>query len=197
MKKKILIIIGIVIIVVVILMATRVLKFSANISPIDEGPAPAAQVVPEGWSKYTSGEFGYSILYPKNWNLKDNNNETSREILIVAPESKAFVRVVAFKDPSLTSVATVEGSIAEYKASFDEKPNETLKEFTSEINGEIGGFLASGLMQVDALVYQFLEKGLLATNGNVLVMRGAAKTGVPEFEELGKIVKQILDSFVL
>ena len=149
---------------------------------------------------YTSGEFGYSVAYPSDWNLQENNDGGSRDVILLAPGSKAFARIAGFKDDSLNSAAAVEASIAAYKASFATKTTEELKEFKSEMQAEIGGFMASGRMQMGEGIYQFLEKGLLATNGRVLIMRGGVDTSETnltqaEFETHVATVKQIMESF--
>ncbi|MFH1656494.1 MAG: PsbP-related protein [Candidatus Nealsonbacteria bacterium] len=209
MRKKILIGLGVVVIIIIILMATGVLKFNIGIAPSspitieDENTTIVKEfIVPEGWEKYTSGEYGYSVAYPNNWNLKENNSEGTREVLMFAPENKAFVNISAFKDSTLSSPETVEASIAEYKASLEAKDEdqEILKDFRSEMMGEVGGFNATGIMAVNGVAFQFLEQGLFATNGRVLIMRGAINTSKidltqEEFDSFVATVKQIMDSF--
>lgn len=196
MTKKILIGIGILAGIIAILMATGVLKFNVSVEPSQQKEF----VLPEGWQKYTSGEFGYSVAYPSGWNLTENNNEGSRDVLMVASEGKALVRISGFMDSSLSSPAAVEASMAEYKTSFESKPNEMLKGFQSKMEGNIGGFEASGFMLISDVQYQFLERGLLATNGRVLIVRGAVNTSETsltqeEFDAYVSTVKQVMDSF--
>ncbi|MBI2641958.1 MAG: hypothetical protein HYW96_00055 [Candidatus Wildermuthbacteria bacterium] len=200
MNKKIVIGVGILVGVVAVLMVTGVFKFNVSVSPSGKEAAQKEFVLPEGWQKYTSGEFGYAIAHPSDWNLKENNNAGARELLVTAPGGSAFVRVAGFVDPSVNSVVAIEASMAEYKASFDSKPNELLNEFKTEIQGQAGGFGASGRMKVNGLVYQFLERGLLAVNGRVLIMRGAVDTTEAnltqeQVDDFGKTVRQVMDSF--
>lgn len=183
-------------VVVVLLMATGVLKFKVGLSPKTANES----AVPEGWEKYQSGEFGYSVAYPSGWNVSENNGANSREVVIMTPQNKAFVRIAAFKDESLNSAKTVEDSIAEYKASFDGKETEKLSEFESKMNGDVGNFGLSGRMAVGDRVYQFLERGTLAASGRALIVRGAVNTSEKEmtqeeFDALGKTIRQVMDSF--
>lgn len=192
---------------VAILMATGVLKFRVSVAPSGENeqatttePKKEEFVLPEGWQKYTSGEFGYSVAYPDSWNVTENNDQGSRDLLIVAPKGAAFVRIAGFYDSSLTSPAAVEESIVEYKASFENKPSEQLKEFQSKMQGNIGGFEASGFMEANGVVYQFLERGILSSNGLALIMRGAVDTTEAnltqeEFDSFVSSVKQVMNSF--
>jgi len=200
MNKKIVIGAGILVGIVAVLMATGVFKFNVSVSPSDKEAEQKKFVLPEGWVKYTSGELGYEVAYPNGWNLQEGNNEGSRDVLILDPGGMAFVRIAAFNDSSLNSVGAIEASLADYKASYADRPNEELKEFKTEINGNIGGFGASGFMLVNDVSYQFLERGLLATNGRVLIVRGAVnntETAMTseEFDASVSTVKQIMDSF--
>jgi hypothetical protein len=191
MKIKLLIGIGI-LAVIVFFAATGSFNFTAQ-----NGSNKAA--LPEGWTRYTSGELGYVVSYPEGWNVQENSGG-SRDVLLTAPRGAAFVRIAGFNDPSINSIEAIKASIAEYKASFATKPNELLKEFESDTQGAIGGFGASGRMQINGAIYQFLERGLLSTNGRVLIMRGAVNTTETamtqqEFDAQVKIIKQIMDSF--
>ena len=200
MTKKIIIGVGILAGIIAVLMATGVFKFNVSVTPSSKEATQKEFVLPEGWQKYTSGEFGYTIAYPSDWNIKENNNAGSRELLITAPGGSAFVRVAGFIDPSINSAEAIEASMAEYKASFNDKPNEQLEKFQSKMQGEIGAFEATGLMLANDVQYRFLERGLLATNGRVLIMRGSVSNAEgtitqKEFEELSATVRKIMDSF--
>jgi len=200
MTKKIVIGVGILVGIVAVLMATGVFKFNVSVTPSSKEATQKEFVLPEGWQKYTSGEFGYTIAYPSDWNIKENNNAGSRELLITAPGGSAFVRVAGFIDPSINSAEAIEASMVEYKASFNDKPNEQLEKFQSKMQGEIGAFEATGLMLANDVQYRFLERGLLATNGRVLIMRGSVSNAEgtitqKEFEELSATVRKIMDSF--
>src|SRR3990167_5170226 len=137
MTKKIVIGVGILVGIVAVLMATGVFKFNVSVTPSSKEATQKEFVLPEGWQKYTSGEFGYTIAYPSDWNIKENNNAGSRELLITAPGGSAFVRVAGFIDPSINSAEAIEASMVEYKASFNDKPNEQLEKFQSKMQGEI------------------------------------------------------------
>ena len=204
MKKKILIGVGVIVIAIIILMATGVLKFSASVSPSQTTSNAEVEesILPEGWVKYTSGEFGYSLAYPDGWNISENNGEGSRDVLITAPQGKAFVRIAGFQDASVNSVTAVEASMAAYKASLESKSDEQLNEFKSEMKSGIGYFGAAGKMDVGGIIYQFLERGMLATNGRVLIMRGAVNTSETdltqeEFDSHIATVKQIMGGFAI
>ena len=185
--------------VVVVLMATGVFKVNLSVTP-SQSTAQKEFVLPEGWQKYSSGELGYTVAYPDTWNLSEKNSDGSRDLLIVIPGNKAFVRITGYKDFSLSSKESVEASIEEYKASFNDKPNEQLEKFQSKMEGKIGAFEAAGLMLANDVQYRFLERGLLATNGRVLIMRGSVSNAEgaitqKEFEELSATVRKIMDSF--
>ena len=200
MTKKIIIGVGILAGIIAVLMATGVFKFNVSVTPSSKEATQKEFVLPEGWQKYTSGEFGYTIAYPSDWNIKENNNAGSRELLITAPGGSAFVRVAGFIDPSINSAEAIEASMVEYKASFNDKPNEQLEKFQSKMQGEIGAFETTGLMLANDVQYRFLERGLLATNGRVLIMRGSVSNAEgtitqKEFEELSATVRKIMDSF--
>ena len=200
MTKKIIIGVGILAGIIAVLMATGVFKFNVSVTPSSKEATQKEFVLPEGWQKYTSGEFGYMIAHPSDWNLKENNNAGSRELLITAPGGSAFVRVAGFIDPSINSAEAIEASMVEYKASFNDKPNEQLEKFQSKMQGEIGAFETTGLMLANDVQYRFLERGLLATNGRVLIMRGSVSNAEgtitqKEFEELSATVRKIMDSF--
>ena len=182
-----------------VLMATGVFKVNLSVTP-SQSTAQKEFVLPEGWQKYSSGEFGYTVAYPDTWNLSEKNSDGSRDLLIVIPGNKAFVRITGYKDFSLSSKESVEASIEEYKASFNDKPNEQLEKFQSKMEGKIGAFEAAGLMLANDVQYRFLERGLLATNGRVLIMRGSVSNAEgaitqKEFEELSATVRKIMDSF--
>lgn len=190
-------------------MWSGVLKFSARTEPeknksLNENSSTSVvkeAMLPEGWVKYTSGEFGYSVAYPDGWNAREENTG-KRDLLIMAPKSAAFVRISAFKDESLDSEEAVKASMVEYKASFTEKPDEQVKEFKTETKDGLGYFGVSGFMLVSGVSYQFLEKGILSPNGRALIMRGAVDTREEsmteaEFQGFVKIVKQIIDSFTI
>lgn len=200
MNKKLLVIapIGAVVVIGIVLVATGALKLNVSVSPSQQ-PAQQEFVVPEGWQKYTSGEFGYTIAYPSVWNLTEENTGGKREVLVVAPEGLAFARVAAFRDSSITSQETIEASIAEYKSSLESQTEDhQVKQFESRMDGNVGVFGVSGLMLVNDIQYQFLEKGVLAQDGRVLIMRGAAENRMgtqEEFEARSSIVRDILDSF--
>jgi len=200
MTKKIVIGVGILVGIIAVLMATGVFKFNVSVTPSSKEAAQKEFVLPEGWQKYSSGEFGYTVAYPDTWNLSEKNSDGSRDLLIVIPGNKAFVRITGYKDFSLSSKESVEASIEEYKASFNDKPNEQLEKFQSKMEGKIGAFEAAGLMLANDVQYRFLERGLLATNGRVLIMRGSVSNAEgaitqKEFEELSATVRKIMDSF--
>lgn len=189
--------------IIILLMVSGVLKFNVSVGPSKQAAEQKEQketVIPEGWLKYTSGEFGYTIVYPDEWNLLEQDSEGSRNVVIAAPENKALVRIAAFLDQSLSTPAAVETSMTEYKASFENKPDELLKQFQSKMEGNVGGFEASGFVLISGVQYQFLERGLLATNGRVFIMRGAVNTSETAMtqEEFGAhvaTIKKIMESF--
>ncbi len=194
--KKLYIGLGVLAVIVAILIATGALKFDVSVRP---SSSEKEFVLPKDWVNYKSGEFGYSVAHPDGWNLQESNNG-SRDLLILAPGGKAFVRIAGFKDSSLNSIEDVEKSMADYKAGFASKPNEQLKEFKSEIKNDLGIFGAAGFMSINDIVYQFLERGIISPNGRVLIMRGAVETTETamtneEFENFVATVKQIMNSF--
>src|SRR3989344_8687490 len=198
MKKKILIGLGIVVVVIIILMATGALKFSVTVTPssiTDSEGKSSKPVLPEGWVEYPNTEVGYTIYYPQDWKLQENNEQGAEEILLVAPEGTAFVRVAAFQDSSITSEETIRASMKEYEASFAGKSDEVVTKFESDVINTVGYFRVTGGMQINKVPYSFLERGMLAQNGNVIIMRGATVTA--NVQALAPIINQIMESFWL
>lgn len=156
--------------------------------------APKTQ---EGWQEFKSEQFGYTVSYPASWIVKEQPiQDVSPELLIVEPNGLAFVRIVAFYDPSLTDADAIRASIAAYREKLRSGEEDSrLFDFESDVQENIGGFFAYGEFYLGDTLHRYEERGLLATNGRVLLMRGAVF--VTEFDKLAPTLAQMMDSFVV
>jgi hypothetical protein len=81
--------------------------------------------------------------------------------------------------------------MAQFKQRIVEEPGMTLEQFNDSVEGDTGGYIASGEQDVDGKVFLFESRGLLSTRGRVLIFhRAVAKDAFDELDEsLSKIIK--------
>lgn len=201
MKKKLLIGIGVLVVLIIILMATGVLKFSATYAPTPAAPETAAPKTTDvtkasqvNMEPYTSTAFGYSISKPVAWKVDEGSSASGLSIMIKEPKSAAFLSIRAMSDKSMNSAEAITASIAQYRTSLSAQPNTTVTDFqTGAVENNVGGFIAKGTMTISSVPFQFEERGLLATNGRVLIMRAAT---IPQIAEITMpLMRQMMESF--
>lgn len=176
-----------------IFMATGVLKIRLSASPsaqTQKQPVGGGNRQSEDWQTYKSDGYGYSLSYPQDWMAKENS---ASETQVNSPDAKAFVFVTALMDPSLGGEGALAKSIDEYEKSIKAKTDTKVYEFKGEAQDQIGGFILAGETYLNDASYRFEERGLLATNGRVLIMRGMVLA--TEFNTYASTLAKIMDSF--
>lgn len=68
-------------------------------------------------------------------------------------------------------------------------------QFKDTSEGEVGGFIANGEQTIDNEKFLFENRGLLATNGRILIFHGAVKES--ESSKNGDTISKIITSFSL
>jgi hypothetical protein len=195
--KKILIAAGIFVGVIVLLIAASNIRFKIN-KPADSGTEKSSNgEVSSGqvkWKEYKSASFGYKVSLPQAWTAKEQTGEGGGpDILFSEPQGLAFVRVRGLYDSQINSPEAIKASIDEYKNSFASQ-GETLTNFkTGEVQNNVGGFFAFGEFKINDISYRFEERGLLATNGKVLIFRASA---IPQaYDATIPLMQKIMTSF--
>ncbi|MDP1743872.1 MAG: hypothetical protein Q8L51_03770 [Candidatus Amesbacteria bacterium] len=148
-----------------------------------------------GWKTFSSKQYGYSLKYPSNWQVQENNTKDTREILVSAKDKSALVKINAYHDPSMTTTDKVTKAIAEMKNKMKTDKNLRVTAFKDSLEGQVGGYIAQGYQKFDTEEWRFENRGLLATNDRVLIMHGAVKPSSPATQ--WKIIYEIMESFAL
>ena len=164
----------------------------SNQPSIQEQPVGQGQEV--GWETYRSDEYGYTVEIPKGWNVSDTPSENSRETTIIHPGAQALVLITALKDEGLSDLDYMRDSMAEFKEKLENDPATLqLAKFESDIQGNVGGFIGIGEEYRSEVNWYFEQRGLLSTNGRVLLFHGAAQSNV--YQEYKDIISHIIESF--
>lgn len=144
-----------------------------------------------GWETYNNDQYGYSVQHPKGWLPKDYSSETTRQIYVYEPNKRAYVKVDAYKEDKLDSPEAMKSIIQAFKERITSEQGMTLKQFNESIEGEVGGYIASGEQEAGEEVFLFENRALLSTNGRVLIFhRSVSKEAFSELDEtLDKIIK--------
>ena len=172
-------------------------NLSSSKSPKVE-PSPTSQAISSDqnveWESYTSDEYGYTIQIPKGWTLTNTPSENSREISITHPGAKALVLITGLKDDKLKDVTYMKDSIKAFKQKIEKDPSTLqLSKFIDSQEGDTGGFIAIGEEKREGLNWYFDQRGILKTDGRVLLFHGAAISDV--YKEYKDIISQIIESF--
>lgn len=219
MKKKIIIAIIILVAIFSFLIATGALKINLTASVGDKKERPAEnQATPTGqpgtgvetnngavsidqinWKEYKSDKFGYKVSIPASWTIDEKVGQNGGpEILISEPKKFAFVLIRAFYDASVNSPENVEKSINAFQKSVSSQPGTIIEKFeTGEIENNTGGFIYSGEFKISDVTFRFEEKGLLSTNGRILIFRSAAVKDKNIFDIFIPLMRKITESFTL
>jgi len=145
------------------------------------------------WISYSSQDYGYSLGHPEGWSVSDVPADDHREIKVMDPAGRAFVLISAYQDPSINSVENVEIAISYREEAVN--VNGTVDKFESGIEGEVGGYLATGTETFNDFTVKFQERGLFGTNGKILLFHGVV---VPEYmSQYSSVVTKIIESFQL
>ena len=165
---------------------------TSNQPSAQEQPVGQGQEV--GWETYRSDEYGYTVEIPKGWNVSDTPSENSRETTIIHPGAQALVLITALKDEGLSDLDYMRDSMAEFKEKLENDPATLqLAKFESDIQGNVGGFIGIGEEYRSEVNWYFEQRGLLSTNGRVLLFHGAAQSNV--YQEYEDIISHIIESF--
>ena len=146
------------------------------------------------WKTYTSDEYGYTVMVPADWKVTDTPSKTSRETSITHPQGKALVLITALKDDNLKDITYMKDSIAQFKEKL-ENDSATLKldTFNEQTDGNIRAFIATGLERRGGADWVFEQRGMLSTNGRVLLFHGAAQSAVST--AYTDVVSEIIEIF--
>lgn len=156
----------------------------------------SGQQVEAGWETYKSQQYGYTVKIPKGWKVTDTPSETSREISIVHPGAQSLVMITALKDEKLKDINYLKDSIKAFKEKLEKDPATLqLAKFEDKVEGNTGGFIAIGEEKREGVNWYFEQRGLLSTNGRVLLFHGAAQSNV--YKEYKDIITEIIKSFSL
>lgn len=149
------------------------------------------KTVQSGWETFKSDQYGYSIQHPKGWTVKDNSTENSRQIYVYEPNKRAYLKIDAYSDDRINSTETMKSAVSSFKQRMEEEPDLTVKEFKESIEGEVGGYIATGEQKIGDEVYLFENRGLVSANGRMLIFhRTVIKDAFAELDEtLSKIIK--------
>lgn len=147
------------------------------------------------WKTFHSNQYGYSIKYPNNWQVKENNTPDTREILVTANDKTALVKINAYHDPTMTTTDKVTKAIVAMKDKMKTDKNLRITAFKDSLDGQVGGYIAQGYQKFDTEEWRFENRGLLSTNDRILIVHGAIKPPFPP--EQWKIVYEIMKSFSL
>lgn len=150
----------------------------------------------EQWQEYSSDALGFSVSYPAGWQVTEEAAESGPDILIADGKGLAFVRIRGLFDPYLNSAEAIASSVAKYQTTLASQPGMSISKFQPEdVQGGIGGFMATGGLSINGTPYRFQERGRLSTRGQVLIMRAADEAGA--FIASLDTLEAILDSFTL
>lgn len=186
----VLIIIGLVILVA--FLAPKIINKSDSLkTTAGQTSSPDA----DGWVTYHQAEYGYSIRHPQGWSVDDSTFPDDQEILVTDSNKNGVVKINSFQDKTVNSQESVMGSIAAFKEKLSTDPNIKLTSFKSDFNDPVGGFVAQGEQIINGEKFNFVNKGLIATNNRILIFHGAIKATVAE--QYGNTVLRIIDSFKL
>ncbi|MBI2617239.1 hypothetical protein HYW55_03845 [Candidatus Gottesmanbacteria bacterium] len=182
------------IILVGILTIPKVLQKTSNTA---EPASEQVSVPPESdtWETYQSSQYGYSVKHPKGWIVDDSQFATKQEISIYEPSKNAGVQINAYQDNSVNSAASMKDSMQAFKEKMSSEPNLKVAKFTDNVEGNIGGFIATGEQIINGETYIFENRGLLATNGRILIFHGNIK--VDKKQEYTDTISKIMESFSL
>lgn len=205
MKNKILIGVGVLVALISLLMAMGVInfKFGARLGGDDGIGGGSSSTTDDGvssdqvqWKEYKSAPLGFTVSHPVAWVVKEQSDEGGPDVLVSESQGFAFVRIRGLFDASLSSPEAVKASIEEYRNSLPTQQDTKITKFAaSDVEGNIGGFIALGEFMISGVTYRFEERGLLATNGRVTIMRAAA---VPRAYDLTiPLMEKIMESFRL
>ena len=146
------------------------------------------------WETYTSEEYGYSVDIPKGWEVTDTPSENSREITIIHPGAQAIVLITGLKDEGLQDITYMKESMQAFKEKLENDPATTkLTKFQDQVQGDIGGFIALGEEFRSGINWNFEHRGLLSTDGRILLFHGAAQSNV--HQQYKGIISKIIESF--
>lgn len=181
-NKKVLVIVGVL---------TLVLAGGVSVFLLVRKPPPDGT-----WLEYSSDALGFSVSYPDGWQVTEEAAESGPDILIADGKGLAFVRIRGLFDPYLNSAEAIASSVAKYQTTLASQPGVSISKFQPEdVQGGIGGFIATGGFSVNGTPYRFQERGRLSTRGQVLIMRAADESGA--FDTSVDILDRVLESFTL
>lgn len=147
------------------------------------------------WQDYKSDQYGYSLKYPKGWQVKDNSGEDRREVLIMQPGNLANALIAFRKDDSLKDKASMESTIAERKQFVESQDGLKIGDFKSQVEDKKGGWMMVGEKTIDGKQWSVMERGLVDIYGKVVLEQSGYL--LTEGKEYKNVVTQILDSFKL
>lgn len=149
----------------------------------------------DGWVTYHQAEYGYSIRHPQGWSVDDSTFPDDQEILIVDSSKNGVVKINSYQDRTINSQESVIASIAAFEEKLSNDPNIKLVSFKEDFQDPVGGFLAQGEQTINGEKFNFVNRGLVATNNRILIFHGATKTAVAG--QYGNTTLRIIESFAL
>ncbi|MBI2448361.1 hypothetical protein HYV44_02255 [Candidatus Microgenomates bacterium] len=148
------------------------------------------------WQSYTSEQLGFSVLIPDSWKIEEENPPSGPDIMIIDKNSLAFIRVRGMTDLAINSMEMIDSSISRYKNKLAQQDGHSVADFSTEnISETVKEFTLSGEFPVNDVIYRYEERGQIATDGRVIIMRA---TDTPEdFTQSIIAMRKITDSFKL
>jgi hypothetical protein len=149
-----------------------------------------------GLQTFQSKKFGFSVKHPQGWTVNESNFAEKQEIIISERSKNASVKINAYKDSSLDSEEAVRSAMQRFKQEMDNDPNVVVSQFKTDFQNEIGGHILIGQQIIDGENYDFQNRGLLSTNGRLILFHGVVKQDLAN-QELKDAINTIIDNFKL
>ena len=112
------------------------------------------------------------------------------------PGAQVIVLITALKDEKLKDTAYMKSSMQEFKQKIENDPSTVqLATFRDKVEGNTGGFIAIGEEKRSGVNWYFEQRGLMNTNGRILLFHGAAQSNV--YKQYTGIISEIIESFTI
>ena len=148
------------------------------------------------WETYKSDQYGYTVRIPQGWKVTDNPSQNSRETTIMHPGAQVIVLITALKDEKLKDTAYMKSSMQDFKEKLENDPQTIqVAKFQDKVEGNTGGFIAIGEEKRSGVNWYFEQRGLMNTNGRILLFHGAAQSNV--YKQFTGIISEIIESFAI
>jgi hypothetical protein len=145
------------------------------------------------WKKHKNDEYGYSVRFPREWEIEERNTDGGGSMKISGPNKETYVVIGAYKNEALKEEGGLEKAVADKEMELKGDSSYQLSNYVSSVEGTRAGYMATGRTKMGDKEMAFLEKGLYGSFGKVLLMHAAV---VPErLGEYESVVSGVMDSF--